>query len=332
MGATMAGRNEVQDARASEAPVMETGASDAVLPNIRVCILARNEERRIATCLSSLPLDDPRMDFHVVVNGSHDHTALFARMHGGGRVTVHDWPEGGKARSWNRFVFDLGLAPARAWVFVDGDAEVLAGSIDALVSALNRTSDVNAASALPWNGRRSSFYQSEIIRTSGLFGDLYALSGDFVERMRGRDIRLPEDLISDDGLLATLAKTNLVDHGSWQDRRVVACTEAGFICEPVRWASWAGWKMQFRRMVNYAERRFQDQIIQSFITADGPLRLPRELSPLYHEWVGRFEPRNTLPWWLFDRLAMRRIKRRSVVHRADAASGGRPAGQVRDCI
>jgi len=272
------------------------------------------------------------MDFHVVVNGSHDHTALFARMHGGGRVSVHDWPEGGKARSWNRFVFDLGLAPARAWVFVDGDAEVLAGSIDALASSLNRTSDVNAASALPWNGRRSRFYQSEIIRTSGLFGDLYALSGDFVERMRGRDIRLPEDLISDDGLLATLAKTNLVDHGNWQDRRVVPCMDAGFICEPVRWASWAGWKMQFRRMVNYAERRFQDQIMNSFITADGPLRLPRELSPLYREWVSRFEPRNTLPWWLFDRLAMRRIRRSSVVHIADAANSGQSAAQVRDCI
>ena len=158
-------------------------------------ILAHNEERRIGACLASLPLDDPEFDIHVVVNGSRDHTAEIARRAGGGRITVHDWPEGGKARSWNRFVFDSGLGPGRAWIFVDGDAEVRHGSLPALVRALADTPQANAVAGMPCNGRLVEVYRREMIRTHGMFGDLYALRGEFVERMRSGLVRLPDDLI-----------------------------------------------------------------------------------------------------------------------------------------
>ena len=50
-------------------------------------------------------------------------------------MTVHDWPEGGKARSWNRFVFDTPGVEGDVFVFVDGDAEVTPGSISALAAS-----------------------------------------------------------------------------------------------------------------------------------------------------------------------------------------------------
>ena len=98
-----------------------------------VTVLAHNEERRIAACLGSLPLGEPGIDVHVVVNGSSDRTAAIAREICAGRGTVHDWPEGGKSRSWNRFVFDTPGIVGDAYVFVDGDAEVVPGSILSLI-------------------------------------------------------------------------------------------------------------------------------------------------------------------------------------------------------
>ena len=46
---------------------------------IAITILAHNEERRIGTCLASLPLDDADVTATVVVNGSSDRTADIVR-------------------------------------------------------------------------------------------------------------------------------------------------------------------------------------------------------------------------------------------------------------
>lgn len=273
-----------------------------------VGILAHNEERRIGACLASLPLGDPEFEFHVIVNGSRDRTAEIARKEGGARVLVHDWPEGGKARSWNRFVFDSGIGPAQAWIFVDGDAEVTDGSLPALVRRLTDTPLANAAAGMPRNGRLMEAYRSEMIQSHGMFGDLYALRGEFVERMRLRRIRLPDDLIGEDSLVGALAKTDAADVSNWQDARIVPCADAGFLCEPVRLISVPGLALQYRRMINYSVRNFQNKIITSIMGSTGPAGLPKKLCNTYPQWIDGFVPRRDVKWWWFDRLALQRMR------------------------
>jgi glycosyltransferase involved in cell wall biosynthesis len=283
-------------------------ATQSSVPVVVVGVLAHNEERRIGACVRSLPLDDPRFDIHVVVNGSRDRTAEIARTVGGGRVTVHDWPERGKSRSWNRFVSDSNVGPAHAWIFVDGDAEVRQGSMPALVRALEDTPQANAAAGMPCNGRLVEAYRREMIRTHGMFGDLYALRGEFVERMRASGVRLPDDLIGEDSLVGALAKTDLANLGSWQDARIVPCPDAGFLCEPVRLFSPAGLRLQHRRMINYSVRHFQNRIVTSIMRSTGPAGLPAQLSDVYAEWIDGFTPRRDVKWWWFDRLALQRMR------------------------
>ena len=59
-----------------------------------------------------------------------------AREAAGGRsnVIVHDIAAGGKSRTWNHLVHDLLNGSEQAVVFLDGDAEIQSGSIDALVA------------------------------------------------------------------------------------------------------------------------------------------------------------------------------------------------------
>ncbi len=282
------------------------------VPEIVIAVLAHNEERRIAACLASLPLSDPAIAVHVVVNGSRDRTAAIARSIGGAFVTVHDWPEGGKSRSWNRFVLDTPVSASQAYIFVDGDAELVPGSIAALARTLTANPAANAAAGLPCNGRRAGQYREELVASHGIFGDLYALSAGFVGRLRASGIRLPDDLVGDDGLIGALAKTELGGLVDWREERVLPCVEAGFLCEPARLTSLPSLTNQYNRMINYSVRRFQNRIITTILRESGPHDLPRRFAVLYPRWLGSFTPRRHVVWWWFDRQALARMRSAAV--------------------
>lgn len=277
---------------------------------VAVGIFAHQEERRIGACLASLPMDRPDTIFHVLVNGSTDGTAAQAREAAGGRanVVVHETAEGGKSRTWNRFVHLLLTGEEEAVVLMDGDAEIAAGSINALVEMLAEREELNAAAGMPLNGRMAGNYQRLLREEGGLFGDLYALSGAFIRRIRARGLRLPEDLIGDDGLVAAWAHTDLQMDANWDRARVAACEGAGFLCEPVRIASPATWRMQYRRMVSYSVRFFQNRIVSDIMQREGPDGLPERLGTLYPAWVARFSPRPGPTGW-FDRRALAKMRR-----------------------
>lgn len=281
-------------------------------PPICVAVLAHQEEARIATCMRSIPLGDPAIAIHIIVNGSTDRTAAIARRiaQDHDNVSIHEFAEGGKSRSWNRFVFDTLPAFHDVHIFVDGDAEVAGGSILKLAEALETNAKANGASALPLNGRKVGHYQDAMRREHGLFGDLYALRGDFLARMKAKAIRLPDDLIGDDGLLAAMAKTDLANEDNWDDARIAVCESAGFLCEPVQLFAPQSWRLQYRRMINYSVRHFQNRMISKIMRSVGPVGLPRQMSQLYKQELPRLAPRALFPEYLFDRIALHRMATR----------------------
>ncbi|MGE4323049.1 MAG: glycosyltransferase [Sphingobium sp.] len=276
---------------------------------VAVAIFAHQEERRIARCLASLPLDRPDTLYHVLVNGSTDATAARARAAAGDRanVVVHDIAAGGKSRTWNHFVHDLLTGHEEVVVFLDGDAEIQSGSIDALVADLAAHPQANAAAGMPVNGRKVEAYRAGMRDEGGLFGDLYALSGRFVSAIRARGLRLPDDLIGDDGMVAAWAHTDLQRDDAWVHGRVTACEDAGFACEPVSITSPATWRMHYRRLINYSVRYFQNRIISDIMRKAGPEGLPRRVDSLYPLWLPRLSPRRGPVGW-FDRRALARMR------------------------
>ncbi|KKW89580.1 MULTISPECIES: glycosyltransferase [Sphingobium] len=276
---------------------------------VAVGIFAHQEERRIGACLASLPLDRGDTVFHVLVNGSTDKTAARAREAAGGRtnVVVHELAEGGKARTWNHFVHELLDGGEAMIVFMDGDAEIVAGSIDALAADLAARPDAHAAAGMPVNGRSVEHYRRSLREERGLFGDLYALSGRFVAAIRARGLRLPEDLVGDDGLVAAWAHTDLGRDADWERERVLACEEAGFRCEPVSLWRPSTLRMQYRRMTNYSVRFFQNRIISDIMASEGVSGLPGRMDALYGAWLPRFRSR-PLPTGWFDRKALAKMR------------------------
>lgn len=277
-----------------------------------VAIFAHNEERRIGACLASLPLDRDDIAFHLLINGSTDRTAEIARAETErhGNLTIHELTLGGKARTWNRFVYDiLPEAIPDTVVFMDGDAQIAAGSLDALVQALADHPRALAVAGLPFNGRSHAAYQAMIRREGGLFGDLYALRGSFLQLIRDAGYRLPLDLIGDDGLVAAWAATDLGKDENWDRVRLGHADGAGFYCEPVSLMEPRSWQLQYKRMIAYSIRYFQGQIISHIMSESGPAGLPERLSSFYADWLPRFTPRAGPVNALFDRLALRRMRR-----------------------
>lgn len=278
---------------------------------ITIAIFAHNEARHIAACLASLPLDRPDIRAHLLVNGSSDGTAhigqaIAARYHG---LRVHDLAAPGKARTWNHIVHDLLTDPLPDLIaFMDGDARIAPGSFDAMAHEFAEHPQLNAVAGLPLNGRRHRHYQAMLREEGGLFGDLYALRGDFVARIRQRGLRLPVDLIGDDGLVCAWAATDLGRDAQWARARLGHAEAAGFRCEPVSLIRPASWRMQARRLTAYAIRHFQNSIVTDIMQRDGPDGLPEQLASLYPDWLPRFSPRPGLAGW-FDRIALKRMAR-----------------------
>ena len=271
-----------------------------------IIVLAHNEERRIAACLASLPLDDAGVGVTVVVNGSSDRTAAIVRDHAERGVRLVEYEQGGKARSWNRFV--LGEAPeADMYVFVDGDAVLAPGSVVALGQCLTRNPEANAAAALPLNGRSKAFYQRSMRAEQGLFGDCYALSGAFVRSLRDSGVRLPDDLIGDDSLINALANTDIGADRDFRWGAVVQCLGAGFYCEPNPITP-KGLRRQAGRMENYALRHFQNRILSDIMRNAGARMIPTRLASVYSLYLDRLRPRLNPMWFGFDRRALARIR------------------------
>jgi glycosyltransferase involved in cell wall biosynthesis len=277
-------------------------------PSVCIGVLCHDEERRIAGCLESLLPQAGGIPIHVIVNGSIDRTAEVARAVSGSTIIVHEFAEGGKSRSWNRFVFDTLDAFADVHIFVDGDAQVVPGSVTALADALQRDGHANLASAVPRSGRKAASYRAQMQARRDVFGALYAVKGDLLERMKARGIRLPEDLIGDDGLLGAIAKTDLENESRWDDARVVVCEAAGFLCETVALTDPGTLRMQYRRMIGYSMRHFQNLIISEIMRDAGPVGLPRRLSSLYRDHQDRLIPRRGLLTRYFDRMALARMR------------------------
>jgi hypothetical protein len=276
---------------------------------VAVAIFAHQEEKRIGRCLASLPLGRPDTTFHVLVNGTTDATAARASAAAGGRanVIVHDIAQGGKSRTWNHFVHTLLTGAEQTVIFMDGDAEIVAGSFDALVADLAAHPQANAAAGMPMNGRMAAAYQQGLRDEGGMFGDLYALSGRFVAAIRARGLRLPDDLIGDDGLVAAWAHTDLKDDSHWRHDAVLACDGAGFLCEQVSLWRPASWVMQYKRLTSYSVRFFQNRIVSDIMAREGPDGLPARLASLYGQWLPRWRPRPGLTGW-FDRKALARMR------------------------
>lgn len=280
---------------------------------VKIIIFAHNEEKYIGqsieSVLSQLPIKDYNTDVYVLVNGTIDNTVSIAKQY---PVYVHEYSEKGKARTWNRFVFgDENKNLADYYIFMDGDAYLKDNSIQALINSLENNPDSYVAAALPLNGRNMKYYQDIILEHHEIFGDCYALSKEFIQTLRYQDIKLPNDIIGDDCLIENIAKVDFKTLDYYQNNRVTICKEAGFYCHPVVMFQPSTWIMQYKRMINYSIRYFQNKIITEILKQHGANAIPKKISTVYPQFLNHFKPRKGIYHW-FDNCALKKMYKQSL--------------------
>jgi glycosyltransferase involved in cell wall biosynthesis len=275
-----------------------------------VAVFAHNEARNIVACLDSLQGCAHPIACHVLANACSDRTEAVVRDYAAHHPNVQlvSIALGDKANAWNVFVHEVASPGAAYYFFIDGDVRATPGSLDALAQQLERHPAANGASALPCSGRGVDAFRRDMLKDNGVAGNLYALRGSFVERIRSSAISMPIGTIGEDALMGAMLKWDLRGDTRWDNSKVVVAEAAGFTFDSVSpWLS-REWRKYFRRRVRYSVRGYQNRMLGRAIQPAGFESLPRHVRDLYR----RYPELLSVGWrgvdTVFDWLAVREIK------------------------
>lgn len=222
---------------------------------VDVGIFAHNEAATIRYVFDDLLaqdlISDRRADvvLHVLANGCTDTTSevacsIVAKYGLQDFVRVHDLPQGGKSRTWNRFVHDLSRPEADYLVFVDADIQipkpiVLKGLVELLVAS----TDLDGAVSRPvkdivHNPRLKRGPLDSLIAVAGgtlnnwknsVTGGLYVLRAPVA-----RGFYLPIGLPTEDGFVRALVQTRNFEQVGDRKTRLNGKEELFFVYESER--------------------------------------------------------------------------------------------------
>ena len=249
-----------------------------------VAVFAHNEAEHIAVCLDSLTAaaDGHPIICYVLANACTDATEPVVQRYAAehSNIQLVSITLGDKANAWNVYVHEV--APqAEVHFFIDGDVSACPGALPALNAALTRHPQANAASALPESGRSVVRTRRAMLEGREIAGNLYALSGRFVDRVRHAHIRMPIGFIGEDSLIGALAKWDLDPNDAWKDERIVPCANAGFAFESVSPFDLADWKLYWNRRIRYSIRGYQIKMLRTVLKQAGVAGMPKHINELY---------------------------------------------------
>jgi glycosyltransferase involved in cell wall biosynthesis len=274
-------------------------------------VFAHNEEKNLIACLESIDGSELAndLDVFVLANGCTDGTEELVRRYARLHDNVHlvEIQKGDKANAWNFFVHEC-IPNADTYFFIDGDVRVDQGALKLLSIALNNNPSAHIASAVPGSGRSREIQTRELIETSGVHGNLYAIRGSFLNEIRKRNVRLPIGFVREDGLIGALAKWDLAPNkDSWNQERIVPVIEARFLFNSMHVLNVHDIFKYLKRRFRYSIGHFETAMLRIQLKRFGLPGIPTDVEELYSmvevprlQWRGL----NTL----FDWAAIRKIK------------------------
>ncbi|MCZ6763416.1 MAG: hypothetical protein O7C63_00625, partial [Alphaproteobacteria bacterium] len=129
--------------------------------------------------------------------------------------------------------------------------------------------------------------------------------------LMAKSVCLPLGLEGDDGLLGALIKWDLDPTKEFNHNRIVPCVDAGFAFESVSWWRVGNWLTYWRRLIRYARRQYEFDLLGPRLKEKGLTGLPQNISEVY---VGAHKC--NLRWGglqpLTSYLALREMKKASI--------------------
>ena len=298
---------------------------DGPRPVWAMAVFAHNEARRIEAALRAIAgaAGGHAVDVFVLANGCTDGTADRVRACAGllPHLTLVEVDLGDKVNAWNVYVQELHtperMAEIETHYFTDGDVTLEAEALPRLADALREVPTAMAAGGMPATGRDRDAWRERMVRYSSLAGNLYALRGAFVRKLRDRRLRMPVGLFGEDRFVSWLVDTRLGDPPDSDDEiQCVFHRTAEFSFRSLSPKRPGDYRIYFRRKWRYARRALQHEMLMPILFRKGLEAMPAHVSELYVEaalpsrlkWVGLDTPYRLLAV-LWIRSYRRRARR-----------------------
>lgn len=203
-------------------------------------------------------------------------------------ATVNLWsvPQPDKAETWNQYLHRLMPATDLAF-FMDGYVTVEPDAFVEIADALRRRPGALAATSMPSTGRSAPALRRQLLAEGGLHGNLYALTGATVQRLRRENFRLPCELYrSDSALGAALAFDLDPARNAWNWDRIAVVPDARYsapVADPTRLADLA---TVIRRRWRQAKGQLETNALKAHLAVEK--RSPLSWAPTAHALVLRW--------------------------------------------
>ena len=285
-------------------------------PGWSAAIFGRNEAATIGACIHALAPAARGRTLHITLllngttDGSHLEASSALRRSGlPGRIYVI--AEGDKANAINHFIQHL-RPPAETYFFVDAYAVVAADALRLLADALSDAPQAQAAAAVPRTGFSAARLRREMILNPGLHGSLFALRGEFVERIAELGLRLPLGLYRGDGLIGSFVLHDLdAAEGGWHGARIAVEPRASWDAVPLRPWRWRDLRRHWYRLIQQGRGRLQWAAIREKLYPHGFQALPADADACVLQWLEAAPAQRWPRPWRdpFAALALARMRR-----------------------
>ncbi len=276
-------------------------------PSWSIAVFVHNEARRIRAALGSIAgaAGGRGVEVYVLANGCTDSTVDEVRA--SAAVVPNLWlveiDLADKANAWNLYVHDV-VPRERAqmietYFFMDGDVTLEPDAVLLLASALSEFPSAKAAGGMPATGRDRDAWRQRMVTNGMLAGNLYALRGSFVQRLRERHVRMPVGLVGEDFLVSWLVTREVGRHDVLaKSVQCVFHTDAEFSFRSLSPWRLRDYRRYLRRKWRYTCRALQHQMLVLLLTDNGLEAMPDDVRELYLKaplpsrlrWVGRDTP------------------------------------------
>ena len=192
-----------------------------------------------------------------------------------------------KAHAWNQYVHMIWPGSAIAF-FVDGYARVKSDAFHLIASGLDGVPTALGASGVPTVGRHARRLREEMMKNGGIHGNLYALRGEVMCRLRAGGIRLPVSIYRTDSTLGAVINFNLNPHlNPWDPRRMFVHPDATWDFVPLNWANLCDLKSHWKRVARQAQGDLENAAVKNHLAIHkrSPEALPRTTMELIGGWI-----------------------------------------------
>lgn len=197
---------------------------------------------------------------------------------------------GDKAHAWNQYLQIIWSRSDVAF-FVDGYARVAPTAFVLLADSLMRSEGHLAGTGVPTVGRTARSQRESMLRYGGIHGNLFALKGTTMERLRGIGFRLPLGLYRTDSTIGAVLSFNL-DPLSWHwnpKERIFVHPEVTWAIDQKSVLSLSDLSTFWNRRIRQGQGILENLAIRDFLAVQkrSPADLPNTAASLVAEWVNR---------------------------------------------